>query len=81
MEWLRCDDEPRQADYWNFIHYGSTTSECEWVNQEKTKHFDCRWKEFLSEDQKQRVVSHDGLQKVLQQPDVAMIDDGLTKYF
>lgn len=80
IEWLGCSYEPGQADYWNFIHHGSTKSEYEWVNQKKIKHFDCRWKEFLSEDQKQRVVSNDGVKNLLQQLGVAMVDDGLTKY-
>ncbi|MDG5467704.1 sulfotransferase [Deltaproteobacteria bacterium IMCC39524] len=80
MEWMGCSYEEGQADYWNFIHHGSTKSEYEWVNQKKIKHFDCRWKEFLSKDQKQRIVSNDGVKNLLQHLGVAMVDDGLTKY-
>jgi hypothetical protein len=42
--------------------------------------FDYRWKESLSEDQKQGVVSNNGIMEFLQQLGVSMVDDGLTKY-
>jgi len=80
MQWLDCEHEPGQADYWNFTHHGSTKAEYEWVNQKKTKHFDCRWKDFLNQDQQHRVANHEGVQRFLNRSAITMNKDGLSLY-
>ncbi|MCK4508329.1 MAG: hypothetical protein KAU27_07315 [Desulfuromonadales bacterium] len=80
MQWLGCEYEPGQADYWNFTHHGSTKSEYEWVNQKKTKHFDCRWKDSLNSEQRERVINHKEIVGFLQQTGINIAEDGLTAY-
>ena len=80
MQWLDCENEPGQADYWNFTHHGSTKAEYEWVNQKKTKHFDCRWKDYLSPEQQERVINHKEVLSFLQQAGIKITEDGLTAY-
>ncbi len=80
MQWLGCEYEPGQVDYWNFTHHGSTKAEYEWVNQKKTKHFDCRWKDYLSPEQQERVINHKEILGFLQQAGVKITEDGLTAY-
>jgi len=80
MQWLGCEYEPGQAAYWNFTHHGSTKAEYEWVKKEKTKHFDCRWKDFLNLNQQHRVADNKGVQSFLQHAGVIMTEDGLTVY-
>jgi lambda repressor-like predicted transcriptional regulator len=80
MRWLGSGYETGQSDYWNFKHHGSTKTEYEWVNQKKIKHFDCRWKESLSQSQQKKVSTHIGVQKFLQQRSLVMTADGLTHY-
>ncbi len=80
MQWLDCEYEPGQVDYWNFTHHGSTKAEYEWVNQKKTKHFDCRWKDYLSPEQQERVINHKEILGFLQQAGVKITEDGLTTY-
>jgi hypothetical protein len=50
MSWVGVEYEPTQLEYWNFEHHGTQKHEYQWIKKEKTRHFDLRWKSFLSED-------------------------------
>lgn len=80
MQWLGYDYEHGQADYWNFIHHGTVKSQYQWVNEKKTKFFDCRWKDFLSDNQQLRVENNQAVKSYLRELNISMVSDGLTSY-
>ena len=58
MNWLGYEYEPKQKDYWDFIHHSSVKSSYMQPPTNSEKIFDQRWKSFLTEDVQNRVLEH-----------------------
>jgi hypothetical protein len=79
-EWMGLTHEPAQLDYWNHEHLGSEKRAYEWVKEQKTRHFDLRWKTELP-PKLQDQICHDRLvNKYLRELGLAFADDGLTRF-
>ncbi len=78
-EGLGLTFEPGQLEYWTREHHGSQKTTYEWVKKDKVRHFDVRWKEFLS-DRFQASIEKDAvLQRYLTSQDLHLTADGLTR--
>jgi hypothetical protein len=67
MRWIGLDFEPGQLEYWRVQQHGDEKPEYEWVKQQqKQGHIDLRWKDFLSTDICNAIMS--------QPPIVALLD-------
>lgn len=77
MNWLGETYEPGQEEYWNFIHHGSTKQQ---YKDTKDKQLDCRWKDYLNQEQQDRIASDSHIRAFLKQCGVTMNDDGLTLF-
>ena len=75
MSWLGDTYEPGQEEYWNFTHQGSSKTQ---YKNTKERKLDCRWKEYLSPDQQEKIADNRNVQKFLGNCGLNMIDDGLT---
>ena len=75
MSWLGETYEPGQEAYWNFTHHGSSKTK---YRHTKERTLDCRWKEYLTQEQQEKVANNPNVQKFLKKCGVMMNDDGLT---
>jgi hypothetical protein len=67
MRWIGLDFEPGQLEHWNVQQHGEEKPEYEWVKQQKKQgHIDLRWRDFLSTEICDAVMS--------QPPIVALLD-------
>ncbi len=74
-EWLGLTFEPSQVDYWNFEHHGTQKKD---YAQVRERHFDLRWKEFLTPAEAARVCNNRVVNEYLAGLGVRFTDDGLT---
>jgi hypothetical protein len=75
MAWLGDKYEPGQEEYWNFTHHGSAKYQ---YKDTKTINLDCRWKEYLSVEQQEKIFNHKGIKYFLNECGLLMGADGLT---
>jgi hypothetical protein len=76
---IGIDYEPGQDEYWNFDHHGSRKYQYRWVEEKKVKHFDLRWKEFLTEKEQGAIGSHPVVQRYLLQLSLEITEEGLIR--
>ena len=77
MNWLGERYEPGQEKYWNFTHHGSTKPE---YRETKDIQLDCRWKDYLEQEQQDRITSDHYIRAFIKQCGMTMNDDGLTLF-
>ena len=75
MEWLGEKYEPGQEEYWNFTHHGSLKQQ---YKDKKSKSLDCRWQDYLSKRQQEKISQDHDVQTFLECCNLSMNDDGLT---
>lgn len=80
MTWLGLKYEPEQLQYWNFEHHGSQKPNYEWVKNEKTRHFDVRWKTYLPENIQHEITHDRAVNEYLSELGICFTDDGLKKH-
>lgn len=76
--WSGLDYEPRQKNYWEFEHHGTQKTEYEWVRQQGgAQYFDQRWKDYLTQDQVNRIEGNRDLLKFMEPLGLSFCDEGL----
>lgn len=75
MRWLGERYEPGQEEYWNFTHHGSMKQQ---YKDTKNRQLDCRWKDYLNQEQQDRITSDVHIRAFLKQCGMTINDDGLT---
>lgn len=76
MDWLGEKYESGQEEYWNFTHHGSEKYQ---YKDKRTIELDCRWKDYLSAEQKNKISNNRDVAYFLEKCGLAMGDDGLMQ--
>jgi hypothetical protein len=77
-DWVDLDYQPEQKSYWEFEHHGTQKYEYEWVRQQGgAKYFDQRWKEYLTQNQVQRIEKNHMIKRLLGRLSLRFIPEGL----
>jgi hypothetical protein len=79
MQWIGVPFEPPQLEYWNFEHLGTQKRGYEWVKEKKINLFDVRWKTELPASLQDRIANHRRLKTYLDQINLTLTEDGLTR--
>ncbi len=77
--WLGLEFEPAQIEYWNFPHHGTQKPEYQWINEQQTRHFDTRWREFLAPEILAWIERNQRVRRYLAELHLEMTDDGLVR--
>jgi len=80
MEWIGLPYEPAQLEYWNVKHHGTQKETYNWVKEQKTRYFDLRWKEFLSEQEQGHIARDPRITRYLVEQQLELLADGLTRH-
>jgi hypothetical protein len=75
--WLELEYEPGQPSYWEFDHHGSQKPTYEWVKKQKTRYFDTRWKDYLSDSEQSLITNDPNVRSYLAGLGIALGEDGL----
>ncbi len=76
--WLGLEYEPGQTNYWEFDHHGSQKPTYEWIKKQKTRYFDTRWKEYLSDAEQSLIANDPNVRHYLASQGLALGEDGLV---
>jgi hypothetical protein len=78
MNWLGLEYEPKQKEYWKFIHHGTIKKRYYRAPENGEKIFDQRWKEFLDEEAQKIVSTHPVILSYLNEIGLHLGDCGIT---